>query len=83
MGRASTSEKPQLQDSAVSLTWGTTLLSFRPRVSAVQQVSSVTVRGWDPVAKQAIVGQASTPDVTSSIGTRPLAGRRRASMAAP
>ena len=60
--------KPQQQDSAVSLTWGSTLLSFRPRVSAVQQVPSVTVRGWDPVAKQAIVGQASPPEVTSSIG---------------
>jgi phage protein D len=60
--------KPQQQDSAVSLTWGTTLLSFRPRVSAMQQVSSVTVRGWDPVAKQAIVGQASDATITSSIG---------------
>jgi phage protein D len=60
--------KPQQQDPAVSLTWGTTLLSFRPRVSAIQQVSSVTVRGWDPVAQQAIVGQASPPDLTSSIG---------------
>ena len=60
--------KPQQQDSAVSLTWGTTLLSFRPRVSAIQQVSTVTVRGWDPVAQQTIVGQADTPDLTSSIG---------------
>jgi phage protein D len=60
--------KPQAQDSPVSLTWGTTLLSFRPRVSAVQQVSSVTVRGWDPVAAQTIVGQASSPELTSSIG---------------
>jgi len=60
--------KPQQQDPAVSLTWGATLLSFRPRVSAVQQVSSVTVRGWDPVATQALVGQAGTPELTSSIG---------------
>jgi phage protein D len=60
--------KPRLQDSAVSLTWGTSLLSFRPRVSAIQQVSTVTVRGWDPVAQQTIVGQADSPDLTSSIG---------------
>ena len=60
--------KPQPQDSPVALTWGTTLLSFRPRVSAAQQVSTVTVRGWDPVAAQTIVGQASTPELTSSIG---------------
>ncbi len=67
-GRTLNFQKPQLQDSTVSLTWGTTLLSFHPRVSAAQQVSSVTVRGWDPVAKQAIVGTASTPDLTSAIG---------------
>jgi phage protein D len=67
-GRKLNFRKPQQQDSAVSLTWGTTLLSFRPRVSAIQQVSSVTVRGWDPVAAQTIVGQASTPELTSSIG---------------
>jgi phage protein D len=60
--------KPQQQDSALSLAWGETLLSFHPRVSAAQQVSTVTVRGWDPIAKQAIVGQASTPDLTSAIG---------------
>jgi phage protein D len=60
--------QPQQQDPAISLTWGTTLLSFRPRVSAVQQFSSVNVRGWDPIGSQAIVGQAATPQLTSSIG---------------
>jgi phage protein D len=67
-GRQLNFRKPQQQDPAVSLTWGTTLLSFRPRVSAIQQVSSVNVRGWDPIANQTIVGQADTPELTSSIG---------------
>ena len=67
-GRQLNFRKPQQQDPAVSLTWGTTLMSFRPRVSAIQQVSSVNVRGWDPIANQTIVGQADTPELTSSIG---------------
>ena len=38
----------------VTVTWGATLLAFRPRATAVQQVESVTVRGWDPATKQPI-----------------------------
>lgn len=45
------------------------LLSFRPRISAVQQAKSVEVRGWDPKAKQAIVNRASNGASTSQIGT--------------
>jgi phage protein D len=37
-----------------TLEWGKTLLSFRPRVTGVQQASEVLVRGWDPKAKKAI-----------------------------
>ena len=46
------------------------LLSLRLRMSAPLQVSEVTVKGWDPVEKQAIVGTASSPSsyVTPSIG---------------
>lgn len=55
-------------DTTVALTWGRSLLSFRPRVSGIQQVSSVRVRGWDPETQQAIVGEASRPELSSSIG---------------
>ncbi|NTU81483.1 MAG: VgrG-related protein [Chloroflexales bacterium] len=41
--------------------WGTTLLSFRARLSAIAQPGEVEVRGWDPQTKQAIVGKASRP----------------------
>jgi len=46
---------------ATELTWGDTLLSFRPRVTAVHQPKEVTVYSWDQVQKRAIVGKA-TPD---------------------
>jgi len=49
-------------------TLGSTLLSFRVRLSAVSQPNSVEVRGWDGKAKQAIVGTASSSVATSSIG---------------
>ncbi len=47
-----TSEDP------VQLVWNHNLLEFRARMSAVSQVQDVTVRGWDPSAKEAVIGQA-------------------------
>jgi uncharacterized protein involved in type VI secretion and phage assembly len=46
---------------ATELTWGDTLLSFRPRVTAVHQPKEVSVYSWDQVQKKEIVGKA-TPD---------------------
>ena len=40
---------------AAELIFGETLERFRPRVSAVGQVDTVTVHGWDPKRKQEIV----------------------------
>ena len=46
------------------------LLSFRPRVSAVQQVDKVDVRGWDPESKQTIHTSAGNGRPTSEIGVQ-------------
>jgi phage protein D len=48
---------------ATELVWGTSLIEFSARIAAAAQVSEVKVRGWDPVKKEAIIGQA---DVTAS-----------------
>ena len=40
------------------LEWGMNLVEFRARMTAVAQVTEVKVRGWDPVAKEAVIGQA-------------------------
>ncbi len=50
---------------------GTNLVSFRPRVTAGSQVDDVTVRGWDPVSKQAVVGRATAATTTASVALRP------------
>jgi uncharacterized protein involved in type VI secretion and phage assembly len=54
--------------SPVRLAWGEELLAFRPRVTAVQQAESVTVRGWDPAAKQEIEVSATPAPTGASIG---------------
>ena len=55
----------------INLRWGENLLEFCPRLTAIQQVDTVTVRGWDPSAKRAIKAVASLVDGDS----RPNAGR--------
>jgi uncharacterized protein involved in type VI secretion and phage assembly len=47
---------------AATLRYGTDLLTFRPRVSAVQQDKSVEVRGWDIKGKQTIAVTESSAD---------------------
>jgi phage protein D len=52
----------------VALMWGDGLLSFRPRVTGIQQVMEVAVRGWDPVAKMPIEAIAPAAMPSSEIG---------------
>ena len=55
----------------IELRFGDNLQTFRPRVTGVQQVDSVVVRGWDPSAGEAIEATADAPapaDLDSSIG---------------
>jgi phage protein D/phage baseplate assembly protein gpV len=55
---------------------GGNLLRFRPRVTAAEQVGAVQVRGWDPAAKQPVVGSAPASASNASVGVSPadLAG---------
>jgi Bacteriophage probable baseplate hub protein len=56
------------------LAWGSlrntsappSLIEFKPTITAANQVQSVTVRGWDPVAKEAVTHTA-TPDTTPGV----------------
>lgn len=45
---------------AAALDFTNGLLSFRAYLSTADQVSKVSVRGWDPKAKEALVGQAQS-----------------------
>jgi uncharacterized protein involved in type VI secretion and phage assembly len=53
---------------AVVLDRGADLISFNPRISALNQVDKVTVRGWSTTTKDLLVGEASTYTSPQSIG---------------
>lgn len=63
---------------APALSWGSTLLTFRARLSAVAQPNEVQVRGWDPKAKRAIVGKASRPAPLASLTAETDGGKAAA-----
>ena len=48
------------------LAWGQNLLSFSIRFSSVERADEVHVRGWDPVGKRAVIGQANQPSVPTN-----------------
>ena len=55
----------------VQLVWGLNLLEFRARMSAVAQVAKVEVRGWDPDAKDKIVGSADATATNAQVSLSP------------
>ncbi len=61
----------------LQLVFGQDLLDFRPRITSSGQVSRIEVRGWDPAAKQAVVGTAQAGTVAAQLADNPgsLAGR--------
>jgi phage protein D len=65
------SKSPEL-----TLTFQNDLIEFHPRLSSVGQVSEVTVQGWDPKTKAALVGNAESGAVDPS-----MAGENGASLA--
>jgi uncharacterized protein involved in type VI secretion and phage assembly len=58
----------------LTLAWGSTLRSFRPRLSTAGQVNEVTVRGWDPKTKKAIIGKATSSSAHPTIGAASSSG---------
>jgi phage protein D/phage baseplate assembly protein gpV len=59
--------KPPTGGSALSLTWGEDLASFRPRMTLAEQVDEVTLKGWDVEKQEAIVGNAQSGNLYPSI----------------
>jgi uncharacterized protein involved in type VI secretion and phage assembly len=54
----------------VELEFPQTLRSFRPRMTAVQQVESVNVRGWDHKSKRVISNSQSRPTQVTEAGIK-------------
>src|SRR5262249_8534973 len=61
-------QKPTASRGDVTLEWGVSLRSFRPRRTLAKQADKVTVKGWDPVTKDAITGEASSSSQSPVIG---------------
>jgi phage protein D len=55
-------------DSPIALVWGESLLDFRPRVTGMRQVESVSVRCWDPLQNQEVVATATPESGGTTIG---------------
>ena len=66
-GQTASLRKPSAEN-AIELEWPTSLRSFNPRVTAIQQVDEVTLRAQDPKTKQAIDVSVSTPQQIAQIG---------------
>lgn len=60
--------RPPRGSAALQLEWGNQLRSFRPRLSLVEQVDEVVVKGWDPKTRQAITGHAQRGQAAPQIG---------------
>ncbi|MBV8258014.1 MAG: VgrG-related protein, partial [Actinobacteria bacterium] len=58
------------------LVLGANLISFRPRITAAEQVTSVEARGWDAAQKQAVTAtaQAATKSAALTLTPSSLAG---------
>src|SRR4051794_2872806 len=54
--------------SPTQIVYGDNLVSFRPRVSIVDQATSFEARGWDVKGKRAVVGTASSSNTSASVG---------------
>jgi phage protein D len=65
---------PESDKSPIQLDWGATMAEFRPRLTTIGQVNTVTVRGWDPANKQAIIGEARAPQGVPDVGSHKNGG---------
>jgi phage protein D/phage baseplate assembly protein gpV len=61
-------EKPSRNSEPVELAYPQDLHGFSPRITAVQQVQTVSVRGYDSKAKRVVVGSQSIPEQITEAG---------------
>lgn len=67
-------QAPETESRTPVLEWGENLLEFDARLTTAQQVTEVTVRGWDPKTKKEIIGRATTPQDTPRVGEQRSGG---------
>jgi phage protein D len=52
----------------LTLTWENDLIEFHPRLTTLEQVGQVAVRGWNPKDKEAVVAEAAAGSESSTMG---------------
>jgi phage protein D len=62
------------QGATPELVWGLALRDFRPRLTTMDQVDEVIVRGWDPKIKREIVGRATKGQIAPQVGVAESGG---------
>lgn len=72
--------KPSKNGRKLHLEWGTQLRSFSPRLTLVEQVDEVIVKGWDAKNRQVIIGRAERGQAEPETG-QPQSGAQLASAA--
>ena len=60
-------EKPKA-GTTVTLKWQDNLMSFRPRMSGVQQQQTINLRSWDLKTKAPVTGSSTNPQTTTQAG---------------
>src|SRR4029078_312952 len=73
-GRSIRFEPAKAEGEPLEMQWGQNLQELRPRMTTINQVSSVTVRGWDPKTKKEIVGQVKHGEGGPKVGESRKAG---------
>lgn len=53
---------------SLTLTWGTDLLSYHPRMTLAEQVDQVVVRGWDAGSLEPVIGESQNGNLYPEIG---------------
>jgi phage protein D len=62
------------QEKGPELDWGRDLRDFRPRLTTMNQVDEVIVRGWDPKTKKEIVSRVTEGQIAPEVGVAKSGG---------
>jgi phage protein D/phage baseplate assembly protein gpV len=68
-------EPAKAEGDPIEMQWAHNLKEFRPRLTTIHQVSEVTVRGWDPKARQEIMGHVKDGNGTPAVGEKRKPGQ--------
>jgi phage protein D len=66
---------PKEESIGAELRWAQNMVEFRPRLSTIGQVTEVKARGWDPMQKREVLGQARDAVFVPKVGVGQSGGQ--------